>query len=277
MRTPRHRLHIARYKKSKRKMHQRFRQRIFERDRQAELLAHPQPRVVVLTGAGISAESGIRTFRAADGLWEDHRVEDVATPEGFMRDPQQVQAFYNARRRQLQQPDIQPNAAHLALAEMESVLGDNFLLVTQNIDNLHERAGSERVLHMHGELLKVRCTVSGQVLSWTKDVSASDRCHCCQFPAALRPHVVWFGEMPLGMDEIYQALEKADYFIAIGTSGHVYPAAGFVHEAKLQGAHTVELNLEPSQVGSEFEEQQYGLASEVVPTYVKAFLMKMYK
>lgn len=250
MRTPRRRLRLARLKKTRRKVHQRFRQRIFERDRQAELVAHPLPHVVVLTGAGISAESGIRTFRAADGLWEEHRVEDVATPEGFARDPAQVQRFYNARRHQLQQPEIQPNAAHLALAELEQVLGDNFLLVTQNIDNLHERAGNTRVLHMHGELLKVRCATSGQVIEWTGDVTSDDRCTCCQFPSALRPHVVWFGEMPIGMEEIYQALENADVFIAIGTSGHVYPAAGFVHEAKLQGAHTVELNLEPSQVGN---------------------------
>ncbi|WP_437610820.1 Sir2 family NAD+-dependent deacetylase [Erwinia sp. V71] len=277
MRTPRRRLRLARYRKNRRKIHQRFRQRIFERDRSAELLAHPLPHVVVLTGAGISAESGIRTFRASDGLWEEHKVEDVATPEGFARDPERVQAFYNARRRQLQQPEIQPNAAHKALAELESVLGDNFLLVTQNIDNLHERAGSERVLHMHGELLKVRCPDSGQVLAWTEDVTPGDRCHCCQFPQRLRPHVVWFGEMPLGMDEIYQALAEADYFIAIGTSGHVYPAAGFVHEARLQGAHTVELNLEPSQVGSEFAEKKYGLASEVVPLYVRTFLLGLYK
>ena len=277
MRTPRRRLRLARYKKTKRQIHQRFRQRIFERDRSAELAAHPLPRVVVLTGAGISAESGIRTFRASDGLWEEHRVEDVATPEGFARDPAQVQAFYNARRQQLQQPEIQPNAAHQALAELESVLGDGFLLVTQNIDNLHERAGSERVIHMHGELLKVRCSMSGQILDWTEDVKPGDRCHCCQFPAVLRPHVVWFGEMPLQMDEIYQAIEQADYFVAIGTSGHVYPAAGFVHEAKLQGAHTVELNLEPSQVGSEFEEKKYGPASQVVPLYVRTFLLGLYK
>lgn len=277
MRTPRRRLRLARYKKTKRQIHQRFRQRIFERDRSAELAAHPLPRVVVLTGAGISAESGIRTFRASDGLWEEHRVEDVATPEGFARAPELVQTFYNLRRRQLQQSDIQPNAAHKALAELESVLGDSFMLVTQNIDNLHERAGSERVIHMHGELLKVRCSSSGQILEWTEDVQPGDRCHCCQFPSVLRPHVVWFGEMPLAMDEIYQAIEKADYFIAIGTSGHVYPAAGFVHEAKLHGARTVELNLEPSQVGSEFEEKKYGLASEVVPLYVRTFLLGLYK
>ncbi|WP_243078144.1 Sir2 family NAD+-dependent deacetylase [Pantoea sp. MQR6] len=277
MRTPRRRLRLARLKKTRRKVHQRFRQRIFERDRQAEMAAHPLPHVVVLTGAGISAESGIRTFRAADGLWEEHRVEDVATPEGFRRDPALVQRFYNERRDQLQQPEIQPNAAHIALAELEQVLGDNFFLVTQNIDNLHERAGNSRVLHMHGELLKVRCATSGQVIEWTGDVTAEDRCTCCQFPSVLRPHVVWFGEMPIGMEEIYQALENADMFIAIGTSGHVYPAAGFVHEAKLQGAHTVELNLEPSQVGNEFAESHYGLASEVVPEFVHTLLRGLYK
>lgn len=146
------------------------------------------------------------------------------------------------------------------------------LLVTQNIDNLHERAGNTNVIHMHGELLKVRCSQSGQVLDWTGDVTPEDKCHCCQFPAPLRPHVVWFGEMPLGMDEIYMALSMADIFIAIGTSGHVYPAAGFVHEAKLHGAHTVELNLEPSQVGNEFAEKYYGPASQVVPEFVEKLL-----
>jgi NAD-dependent deacetylase len=262
---------LSRFRLSKRRLHDRLRQRVFFRDR-ATPEEMDKPRVVVLTGAGISAESGIRTFRATDGLWEEHRVEDVATPDGFARDPALVQAFYNDRRRQLMQPEIQPNAAHLALARLEEALGDRFLLVTQNIDNLHERAGNKRVLHMHGELLKVRCPWSGQVLEWTGDVTADDKCHCCQFPQPLRPHVVWFGEMPLGMDEIYEALAMADVFIAIGTSGHVYPAAGFVHEAKLQGAHTVELNLEPSQVGSEFEEKGYGLASAVVPEFIEKLL-----
>ena len=262
---------LSRFRKNKRRLRERLRQRIFFRDRIMPE-AMDKPRVVVLTGAGISAESGIRTFRAADGLWEEHRVEDVATPEGFARDPELVQEFYNARRRQLQQPEVAPNAAHLALAWLEEALGDRFMLVTQNIDNLHERAGNHNVLHMHGELLKVRCATSGQVLDWTDDVQPDDRCHCCQFPSRLRPHVVWFGEMPLGMDHIYSALAMADVFIAIGTSGHVYPAAGFVHEAKLQGAHTVELSLEPSQVGSEFEEKHYGLASEVVPAFVDKLL-----
>ncbi|EME2029974.1 NAD-dependent protein deacylase [Cronobacter sakazakii] len=267
------RLHrLGRFRRNKRRLRERLRQRIFFRDRIMTPEVMNKPVVVVLTGAGISAESGIRTFRAADGLREEHRVEDVATPEGFARNPQLVQEFYNARRRQLQQPEIKPNAAHLALARLEEALGDRFLLVTQNIDNLHERAGSKNVVHMHGELLKVRCSQSGQVLEWTGDVTPGDKCHCCQFPAPLRPHVVWFGEMPLGMDSIYEALARADVFIAIGTSGHVYPAAGFVHEAKLQGAHTVELNLEPSQVGSEFEEKHYGLASQVVPEYVEKLL-----
>ncbi|HHA1935699.1 TPA: Sir2 family NAD+-dependent deacetylase [Enterobacter ludwigii] len=262
---------LSRFRKNKRRLRERLRQRIFFRDRMMPE-AMDKPRVVVLTGAGISAESGIRTFRAADGLWEEHRVEDVATPEGFARDPDLVQAFYNARRRQLQQPEVVPNPAHLALAKLEETLGDRFLLVTQNIDNLHERAGNKNIIHMHGELLKVRCAWSGQVLDWKEDVLPEDKCHCCQFPSRLRPHVVWFGEMPLGMDDIYSALAMADVFIAIGTSGHVYPAAGFVHEARLHGAHTVELNLEPSQVGSEFEEKHYGLASTVVPEFVDKLL-----
>ncbi|XBS71217.1 Sir2 family NAD+-dependent deacetylase [Acerihabitans sp. KWT182] len=262
---------LIRFRKSKRLRQQRLRSRIFHRDTMA-VTKMKKPFVVVLTGAGISAESGIRTFRAADGLWEEHRVEDVATPEGFQRNPQLVQDFYNARRRQLQQADIAPNAAHRALAELEQILGDNFLLVTQNIDNLHERAGSRRIIHMHGELLKVRCVQSGQVLEWTGDITGQDRCHCCQFPAVLRPHVVWFGEMPLGMEDIYAALGRADYFLAIGTSGHVYPAAGFVHEARLSGARTVELNLEPSQVESQFEEHVYGPASQCVPAFVSQFI-----
>ena len=164
------------------------------------------PRVLVLTGAGISAESGIRTFRAADGLWEEHKVEDVATPEGYASDPALVQNFYNERRRQLQQPEIAPNAAHLALARLEEALGDHFMLVTQNIDNLHERAGNNNVLHMHGELLKVRCTQSGQVFDWPGELSVDERCHCCQFPAPLRPKIVWFGDIQIEMDNIYQAL-----------------------------------------------------------------------
>ncbi|BBG59157.1 NAD-dependent protein deacylase [Providencia rustigianii] len=264
---------LKKINKNKCKRRQRIRNRSFYID--SRLPTMQKIKVVVLTGAGISAESGIQTFRSADGLWEEHRVEDVATPEGFARDPALVQRFYNERRKQLQQDNIQPNAAHYALAKLEQALGDNFLLITQNIDNLHERAGSQRVIHMHGELLKVRCNWSNQVLEWTGDLSVDERCHCCQFPQPLRPHIVWFGEMPFEMDRIYQALGDATIFISIGTSGHVYPAAGFVHEARLQGAHTVELNLEPSQVESEFEERHYGLASEVVVEYVDNLLAEL--
>lgn len=171
---------LSRFRKNKRRLRERLRQRIFFRDRMMPE-AMDKPRVVVLTGAGISAESGIQTFRAADGLWEEHRVEDVATPEGFARDPALVQAFYNARRRQLQQPEIAPNAAHLALAKLEEALGDRFLLVTQNIDNLHERAGNRNVIHMHGELLKVRCAWSGQVLDWKEDVLDEDPATAASF------------------------------------------------------------------------------------------------
>ncbi|MGL5954319.1 MAG: Sir2 family NAD+-dependent deacetylase [Providencia rustigianii] len=264
---------LKKINKNKCKRRQRIRNRSFYID--SRLPTMQKIKVVVLTGAGISAESGIQTFRSADGLWEEHHVEDVATPEGFARDPALVQRFYNERRKQLQQDNIQPNAAHYALAKLEQALGDNFLLITQNIDNLHERAGSQRVIHMHGELLKVRCNWSNQVLEWTGDLSVDERCHCCQFPQPLRPHIVWFGEMPFEMDRIYQALGDATIFISIGTSGHVYPAAGFVHEARLQGAHTVELNLEPSQVESEFEERHYGLASEVVVEYVDNLLAEL--
>lgn len=265
---------LRKLRKKKNLHRQRFRCCLFYRDKQL-IDKMKTKKVVVLTGAGISAESGIRTFRATDGLWEEHRVEDVATPEGFVRDPELVQRFYNQRRYQLQQADIKPNAAHHALAKLEHFLGDNFLLVTQNIDNLHEKAGNRRIVHMHGELLKARCCQSGQVIEWKGDLTTDDRCHCCQFPQPLRPHIVWFGEMPLGMEVIYQALSSADIFVAIGTSGHVYPAAGFVHEAKLAGAHTVELNLEPSQVESQFDEKHYGAATKIVEKYISGLLAEI--
>ncbi|WP_339669218.1 Sir2 family NAD+-dependent deacetylase [Dasania marina] len=230
--------------------------------------------IVVLTGAGISAESGIRTFRAADGLWEDHRVEDVATPEAFIRNPELVHRFYNQRRQHLLN-NIHPNAGHLALVELEKALqqqGGEFLLITQNIDNLHEQAGSKQLRHMHGELLKLRCQHSQQVFDWLESSHPQLPCPCCQVAGNLRPHVVWFGEMPLYMDEIEQALSRCDSFISIGTSGNVYPAAGFFQVAKQHGAHTVELNLEPSQAGSYFDEQQYGPASQLLPNYIATLL-----
>lgn len=224
--------------------------------------------IVVLTGAGISAESGIRTFRAADGLWEDHRIEDVASPEGFARNPALVQRFYNERRRQLADPAVLPNAAHLALAECERRFAGHFLLVTQNVDDLHERAGSQNLIHMHGELLKMRCSMSQLVYPISGDLTADRRCDCCALAGTLRPHIVWFGEMPLAMERIYAALDHCDLFVSIGTSGNVYPAAGFVQAARAAGAHTVELNLEPSLQHSRFADARHGKASEIVPDYL---------
>ncbi len=227
-------------------------------------------RVVVLTGAGISAESGICTFRGADGLWEGHRIEDVASPEGFLRDPATVYRFYNERRRQLVSPDIAPNAAHVALADLETHLGDDFLLVTQNIDDLHKRAGSRRVRSMHGELRKARCDACHDVPDYDGDFDHLTVCPSCGRAGHLRPHVVWFGEMPLYMEEIYEALMNCDIFAAIGTSGHVYPAAGFVELASRAGAETVEINLERSAVHSAFDNAIYGPATMAVPQWVSA-------
>ena len=229
--------------------------------------------IVILTGAGISAESGIKTFRASDGLWEEHRIEDVASPEGYERNPELVHQFYNTRRALLQ--TVEPNAAHFALAKLEADWPGTVTLITQNIDDLHERAGSQQVLHMHGELLKVRCPVSNQTLDWTKDLSPKDLCHCCQFPEPLRPHIVWFGEMPLLLDQIYHAISEANLFMAIGTSGNVYPAAGLVQEAALHKAHTVEINLEQSQSKTLFDEHRYGNATVTVPAYVDELLAKL--
>lgn len=229
-------------------------------------------RIVVLTGAGISAESGIRTFRAADGLWEDHRIEDVATPEAFARDPALVQRFYNMRRAQLQQPEIQPNAAHRALARLEAEYPGEVLLVTQNVDNLHERAGSRRLIHMHGELLSMFCTHCEQRFRIATDISNGQGCSACGSTGTLRPDIVWFGEMPYAMDEIYDALQRCTLFLSIGTSGNVYPAAGFVQEARRAGAHTVEINLEPTQTRTAFHEHRYGKAGDVLPAYVEELL-----
>jgi len=227
--------------------------------------------VVVLTGAGISAESGIRTFRAADGLWEDHPIEDVATPEGFARNPHLVYEFYNQRRQNLLSSEVKPNAAHFALARFEQHFCGDFLLVTQNIDNLHERAGSRNLIHMHGELLKMRCVNTHLVFDMVDQLNFDTSCRCCRAPGNLRPHIVWFGEMPFGMGEINRALENCDMFVSIGTSGNVYPAAGFYQTAKQHDATTVELNLEPT--GSHFDEHIYGEASKVVPAYLDKLLL----
>jgi NAD-dependent deacetylase len=222
-------------------------------------------RIVVLTGAGISAESGLRTFRAADGLWEDHHVEDVATPEAFARDPGLVQRFYNERRRQLK--EVAPNPAHFALADLERVWPGELLVITQNVDDLHDQAGSRNLIHMHGELRKARCLACGKICPWDADILEDSCCPFCQRGGRLRPHIVWFGEMPLELDRIGDALERCDLFAAIGTSGHVYPAAGFVSMVP-STAWTVELNLDASLVSSAFRECRQGRATELVPAWV---------
>jgi len=222
-------------------------------------------RLVVLTGAGISAESGVPTFRDAGGLWEGHRVEEVATPEAFERDPETVQRFYDARRRAVAQVD--PNPAHDALARLERELGDNLLVVTQNIDDLHERAGSRHIVHMHGDLLMALCTACGRRSSVTAELIERPPCPQCG-ERMLRPDVVWFGEMPYDLDVIDEALLACDMFAAIGTSGAVYPAAGFVITAAAAGAHTIELNLTASEITPLFDEVRHGPASLVVPSWV---------
>jgi len=226
-------------------------------------------RVVILTGAGVSAESGVKTFRDGGGLWEGHAIEDVATPEAFARNPALVHAFYDARRRQVQ--GVEPNAAHLALARLEAELPGELTLVTQNVDDLHERAGSRRVLHMHGELLRARCLACGDTFAWREDLGHAPPCPDCG-RARLRPDIVWFGEMPYRMEVIQDALAACDLFAAIGTSGVVYPAAGFVSLAAGAGARTVELNLEASGKNWLFDEVREGPATSVVPEWVDELL-----
>lgn len=227
-------------------------------------------RIVVLTGAGISAESGLATFRGDDGLWEGHRVEDVATPEAFARDPELVHQFYNARRAKLD--EVEPNAAHRALAWLDAEWAGELLLVTQNVDDLHERAGSKRLIHMHGENKKAWCLRCDERFAWTGPMGLDAECHACRAAGGLRPDIVWFGEMPYEMERIEDALRKCDLFASIGTSGAVYPAAGFVQTARYCGAMTVEMNLEPSQGSIFFDEVRIGPASDVVPTWVEELL-----
>ena len=225
--------------------------------------------IVILTGAGISAESGIDTFRSAGGLWEQHRIEDVATPEGFARNPDLVLGFYDARREALSK--VGPNPAHTALARLEREFTGNLLLVTQNVDDLHERGGCSQVLHMHGELKSALCTSCEVRSPWDAPMSDRPACPVCQAPT-LRPDVVWFGEMPYQMERIYTALSQCDLFVSIGTSGAVYPAAGFVQEARGHGAETLELNLEPSEGSHFFSQARYGKAGELVPAWVDELL-----
>ena len=224
------------------------------------------PEIVVLTGAGISQESGLATFRDPGGLWAHVRIEDVATPEAFARDPARVQAFYDARRAQLLDGAVQPNAAHAALAQLEWRHPARLTLVTQNVDDLHERAGSGNVIHMHGALRRARCLACGASSPWDAAIGPADACPACGARERLRPDVVWFGEMPMRMDEIEAALDACGLFVSIGTSGAVHPAAGFAARAAGR-AETVELNLEPS--GGRFDRATYGRATEIVPAFVR--------
>lgn len=226
-------------------------------------------RVVVLTGAGISAESGVATFRDSGGLWEGHDIQQVATPEGFAADPDLVLNFYDARRAQVQ--GVEPNAAHLALATLGEHLGDRLTIVTQNVDDLHERAGSRNVIHMHGELLSAWCTSCGIRHAWRTNLIEQPPCPSCQ-ERGLRPDIVWFGEIPYQLGRIEQELVRADLFVSIGTSGNVYPAAGFVEIASQFGVRTLELNLELSAGTGLFDDARQGPASVVVHDWVAEFL-----
>ena len=227
-------------------------------------------RIVILTGAGLSAESGIATFRDKDGIWAKYNIEDVATPQAYSGDPKRVLDFYNMRRGML--AGKQPNDAHKALARLEAEHKGQVLVVTQNIDNLHEAAGTKRMIHMHGELLSAWCLACDVRQGWQAPITLECACPRCGAVGRLRPDIVWFGEMPYKMETIYEELSEADLFVSIGTSGNVYPAAGFVAEARQNGIHTVELNLEPSEGASYFHETIHGPATQVVPAFVERIL-----
>ena len=226
--------------------------------------------IVILTGAGVSAESGLATFRGPDGLWEGHRVEDVCTPEAFNRDPALVHTFYDARRAKL--GTVEPNAAHTALARLDAEWTGQLLLVTQNVDDLHERAGSKRLLHMHGQLTKGWCLHCNDRFDWQGPMGEGAECPSCGLRGQVRPDIVWFGEMPYEMERIDDALRACDLFVSVGTSGAVYPAAGFVQTACYCGARTLEINLEPSLGSTLFEESRIGRAGELVPQWVDEVL-----
>lgn len=230
---------------------------------------HPIRNIMILTGAGVSAESGVATFRGPGGLWEGHRVEDVCTPQALSCDPELVHRFYDARRAKL--AEVAPNAAHRALARLDAAWEGELLLVTQNVDDLHERAGSRRLLHMHGALRSALCAACGARRPHDGALPPASRCEACG-ASALRPDIVFFGEMPYQMERIEQALAEADLFVSIGTSGAVYPAAGFVRTARYHGVRTLELNLEPSEGSAWFDESRMGPASALVPEWVEEVL-----
>ena len=226
--------------------------------------------IVILTGAGVSAESGLATFRGPDGLWEGHRVEDVCTPEAFARDPRLVHAFYDARREKL--GTVEPNAAHRALARLDAEWPGELLIVTQNVDDLHERAGSARLVHMHGELAKGWCLDCNERFPWSGAMGEGRECPSCGATGMVRPDIVWFGEMPYQMERIEEALRRCDLFVSIGTSGAVYPAAGFVQTARYCGARALEINLEPSLGSYSFNESRVGRAGDLVPAWIEEML-----
>jgi NAD-dependent deacetylase len=230
--------------------------------------------IVILTGAGISAESGIDTFRSEGGLWEKHRIEDVATPEAFVRDPDLVLRFYDMRREAIQR--AQPNAAHFALGRLDAEWAaqdrGEITIVTQNVDDLHERGGAQRLIHMHGQHLTAWCLACDGRPEWRGTLIDRPACPLCDSAGSLRPDVVWFGEMPYKMDEISAALSRADLFVSIGTSGAVYPAGGYVRRARADGIRTLELNLEPSKGSDWFDEARYGPATTVVTQWVEEML-----
>jgi len=228
--------------------------------------------IVILTGAGISAESGIKTFRDANGLWEDHDIMEVASPQGFDRDPELVHRFYNLRRQQLLSDEVHPNMAHEALAKLEKNFDGKITIITQNVDNLHEVSGSQNVVHMHGELLKMRCIDTGKSLTNKRDITVDSPCPCCLKHGNLRPDIVWFGEYPMHMDKIQKELEECDLFVSIGTSGVVYPAAMFIQIAKSNGAYGIEINLEQTQVSDDFDMHLQGPATETVSNFVNLIL-----
>ena len=233
----------------------------------------PRQSIVILTGAGISKESGLSTFRDEDGIWSQVRIEDVATPAAFARDPDAVHAFYNMRRRLMVEKQVEPNAAHVALARLEQHWPGGVTVVTQNVDDLHERGGTNNLLHMHGRHREVRCGTCNHTVPWQGDLSTGHVCDGCGAAGGLRPNVVWFGEMPLYLEQIQHALVNCGLFVSIGTSGNVYPAAGFVEVVrKTSEAHTLELNLEPSEGASSFAETRYGPATDLVPTWVEEML-----
>lgn len=233
------------------------------------MIDQPAPNIVILTGAGISAESGLATFRGPDGLWDGHRVEDVCTPQALARDPASVHRFYDERRAAL--ATVAPNAAHLALSRLDEAWPGELLIVTQNVDDLHERAGARRLIHMHGALLSALCARCDERTGWTGPMPPGTACTACG-GGAIRPDIVFFGEMPYGMERIEAAIARADLFVSIGTSGAVYPAAGFVQGARAAGARTLELNLEPSVGSALFDETRTGPATGLVPAWVDALL-----